>query len=94
MNTRMNTPDSVLALEAAGCQIWQVTGLSIASVDDAVDRLGVYAKGYWQQVDGRTTVVGLRVGTGETRVVARWGDWLVRHPDGAFTVHAEPQAEL
>ena len=77
---------------AAGCATWEVTESSVNRVDDELDRLGVYAKGYWQEVDGKLTVVGLRVGTGETRVVAHFGDWLVMHPDGSFTVHAAPAA--
>jgi hypothetical protein len=77
---------------AAGCALWEVTERSISRVDDELDRLGVYAKGYWQEVDGKLTVVSLRVGTGETRVVAKFGDWLVLHPDGSFTVHQAPAA--
>ncbi|MYR30541.1 MULTISPECIES: hypothetical protein [unclassified Streptomyces] len=79
--------------EAAGARTWQVTRRSIAEVDDDLDQLGVFAKGYWQFVDGKNTVVGLRVGSGEARVVARWDDWLIRHPDGHFTVLAAPRAE-
>jgi hypothetical protein len=82
----------VVALEQAGCRTWQVTPRSIRAVDDAVDAYNVFAKGYWQTVDGKLTVVGLRVGTGNDRVVAFWGDWLIRHPDGQFTVHAAPKA--
>ncbi|NUP33012.1 MAG: hypothetical protein HOU01_14995 [Streptomycetaceae bacterium] len=78
--------------EAAGCRTWEVTPRSISLVDYEIDKLGVYAKGYWQEVDGKLTVVGLRVGTGETRVVAYFGDWLIRHPDGSFTVHKAPEA--
>lgn len=77
----------LVELEAAGCRTWQVTPRSISRVDDELDRLDVYAKGYWQDVDGKLQVVGLRVGTGETRVVAHFGDWLVMHRDGRFTVH-------
>ncbi|MEV6547941.1 hypothetical protein AB0M57_04435 [Streptomyces sp. NPDC051597] len=80
----------LVVLEAAGCRTWQVTARSITRVDDDLDRLGVFAKGYWQDVDGKLRVVGLRVGTGETRVVAFFGDWLVRHPAGTFTVHKAP----
>jgi hypothetical protein len=78
--------------EAAGCRTWRVTERSISRVDFELDRLGVYAKGYWQEVDGKLVVVGLRVGMGESRVVARFGDWLVLHPDGTFTVHPAPAA--
>lgn len=82
-------------LEAAGCTTWQVTPRSISRVDHDIDQLGVYAKGYWEwdETGKKTVVVGLRVGAGEDRVVARFGDWLVRHPDNTFTVHAAPAAE-
>lgn len=74
------------AAAAADCVTWLVTPQTIAAVDDAVDQYGVYAKGYFEFVDGRTTVVGLRVGSGPDRVVARFGDTLVRHPDGRWSV--------
>jgi hypothetical protein len=84
----------LVELEAQGCTTWEVTPRSISRVDDEVDRLGVYAKGYfeWDETARKTVVVGLRVGSGETRVVARFGDWLIHHPDGHFTVHAAPAA--
>ncbi|MEV4909227.1 hypothetical protein AB0N46_31840 [Streptomyces albidoflavus] len=77
--------------EAAGARTWHLTPRTIARVDDDLDRLDVFAKGYWQFVDGKNTVVGLRVGTGETRVVVRWDEWLVMHRDGTFTVHGAPE---
>ncbi|MFE6412588.1 hypothetical protein ACFVOR_37275 [Streptomyces sp. NPDC057837] len=80
----------LVELEAAGCKTWELTPRSISRVDWDLDQLGVYAKGYWQEVDGKLQVVGLRVGSGEDRVVAFWGDWVVRHPDGHFTVHKAP----
>ncbi|MGW2908707.1 hypothetical protein ACWC91_40985 [Streptomyces sp. NPDC001204] len=79
--------------EAAGARTWHVTRRTISSVDHDVDRLGVYAKGYWQEVDGKLTVVGLRVGTGNSRVVAHFGDWLIRQPDGRFAIHKAPGGE-
>jgi hypothetical protein len=82
----------VVEAEQVGCQTWQVTPHSIRAVDDAIDTYNVFAKGFWQEVDGKLTVVGLRVGTGNDRVVAFWGDWLIRHPDGRFTVHTAPKS--
>jgi hypothetical protein len=82
----------LVELEAAGCKTWEVTPRSISRIDGELDRLGVFAKGYWQEVDGKLQVTGLRVGTGETRVVAFWGDWLVMHRDGTCTVHKAPEA--
>lgn len=85
----------LVELEAAGCRTWQVTPRSFGRVAGEVDRMRpwVFTKGYWKEVDGELTVVGLRAGTGEGRVVALWGDWLIRHPDGAFTVHKAPATE-
>lgn len=82
----------LVELEAAGCKTWQITERSVSRVDWELDRLDVYAKGYWRDDDGKLKVVGLRVGTGETRVVAYFGDWLVMHPDSTFTVHKAPAA--
>lgn len=82
----------LVELEAAGCQTWQLTPRSYPRVAHEIDQLRpwVFTKGYWQTVDGELQVVGLRIGTGEDRVVALWGDWIIRHPDRTFTVHKAP----
>jgi len=67
-------------------QTWQLTRDNIAAIDDQIDADGIYAKGYWQEVDGKLTVVGLRIGTGESRQVAYWGDTITRHRRGRWTV--------
>ena len=54
--------------------------------DDWIDMLGIYAKGYWETVDGKLAVTGLRIGTGPDRVVAKFGDTIIRHEDGHFSV--------
>ncbi|WP_328903208.1 hypothetical protein OHR86_27805 [Streptomyces sp. NBC_00441] len=78
----------VVDLEAAGCRTWLLTRRGIGVIDDAIDSYGVYAKGYWEYVDGKTTVTGLRIGSGEDRVVAKFGDWIIRHPDGHWSTHS------
>lgn len=78
----------VVDLEAAGCRTWKLTRRDIGLIDDAIDRYGVYAKGYFEWVDGKTTVTGLRIGTGEDRVVAKFGDWIIRHPDGRWSTRS------
>ncbi|MGX1909028.1 hypothetical protein ACWIID_09215 [Streptomyces phaeochromogenes] len=85
----------LVELEAAGCKTWQLTPRSYPRVAHEVDQLRpwVFSKGYWQEVDGTLQVVGLRVGQYPDHVVARFGEWLVRHPDGHFTVHSAPAAE-
>ncbi|MFF7335375.1 hypothetical protein [Streptomyces sp. NPDC008150] len=79
--------------ENAGCKTWQLTPRNIARIDNEVDRDGHYAKGYyaWDLTTEKTICVGLRIGTGESRIVARYGDHLIRHPDGTWTVHPARQ---
>jgi hypothetical protein len=80
--------------EAAGCKTWQLYPRDFNRIADEIDRLRpwVYTKPYWQPAgeERRNAVVGLRIGVGEGRVVAHWGDWIIRHPDGAYTVHKAP----
>lgn len=83
---------ALVELEMAGCRTWHLLPRDIGRIDDALDRDGMYAKGYWQVVDGTNMVVGLRIGTGESRLVARFGDWIVRHPDGRWSIHPAPAA--
>ncbi|MFE7510119.1 hypothetical protein ACFU8I_02660 [Streptomyces sp. NPDC057540] len=54
--------------------------------DDWLDDLGIFAKGYWEEADGKLAVTGLRIGSGEDRVVAKFGDTIIRRADGSFTV--------
>ncbi|GAA2803563.1 hypothetical protein [Streptomyces showdoensis] len=56
--------------------------------DRWLDDLGVFTKGYWEAVDGKIVVTGLRIGTGPDRVVAKYGDTIIRHADGSFSVRA------
>lgn len=64
-----------------------LTRRNIARIDDWIDEAGVFAKGYWESVDGRLTVTGIRIGSDyRTRVVAKFGDVIVRDPDGRFSV--------
>lgn len=80
----------LVELEAAGCRTWQLTPRSHARIDHEIDRLGEFAKAYTQCVDGRITSVGIRIGVRPVYVVARYGDWIVRHPDGRWSVHKAP----
>jgi hypothetical protein len=85
----------LVELEAAGCRTWELTPRSYARVAHEIDQLKpwVFTKGYWQNVDGELQVVGLRIGQYPGHVVAYFGDWIVRHPDGGFTVHKAPASE-
>ncbi|WP_331764468.1 hypothetical protein [Streptomyces anulatus] len=77
----------IAELRAASCRTWKLARHNIGTIDDAIDKDGIYAKGYWESIDGKTTVTGLRIGTGETRIVAKFGDWIVRHPNGQWAIH-------
>ena len=85
----------LVELEAAGCKTWRLTERSYPRVDHELDRLDVFTKQYteWDEIDGRIVTVGMRIGAKPGHVVAHFGDWIVRHPDGGFTVHAVPATE-
>jgi hypothetical protein len=72
-----------------------LTPQTIAAVDEWLDGAGVFAKGYWQYVDGKLVTVGLRIGQDWNKVVAFFGDTVVRHENGTHTVlSAKDAAEL
>jgi hypothetical protein len=66
---------------------WRLSPRNITAVDDATDRDGLYAKGYWREVDGKLQVVGLRIGHDENRIVAYYGDTVTRRADGTYSIH-------
>lgn len=79
--------------EAQGCRTWELTPRSYPRVDWEIDRLGVFTKQFTEMVDGKVTTVGMRIGVKPGHVVARFGDWIIRHPDGQWTVHKAPAAD-
>ena len=86
----------LVELEAAGCKTWELTPRSYSRVAHEIDRLRpwVFTKNYTAAgQDGRLEVVGLRIGERPHHVVAYWGDWIIRHPDGHFTIHKAPQPQ-
>jgi hypothetical protein len=78
-------------LEAAGCRTWHLLPRDTSRIADEIGRYRVFFKGYWQEVDGKLQTVGLRIGADNHRVVAFYGDWIIRHPDGEWAVHAAPK---
>ena len=80
----------LVELETQGCRTWQLTPRNITAVDDVVDRDGIYAKGYFESDGDKTVCVGLRIGAGEDRIVARYGDHVIRHRDGRWSVRHAP----
>jgi hypothetical protein len=63
-----------------------LTRENIADIDDVLDREDVFAKAYWQSIDGELKVVGLRIGAGPDRLVAFFGDTIVRGAGGGYSV--------
>lgn len=85
------TPTEVLELEQAGCRTWHLTPSSYGLIDHDIDEYGVFAKAYTAAGDdGRLETIGLRIGSRPGHVIAFYGDWIIRHPDGGFTVHKAP----
>jgi hypothetical protein len=81
----------LVALEAAGCRTWQLTRRSITETTFA--RWKRYAAPAWgTDADGKRVLNGLEftAGPGHEPVTVLWGDWIVRHSDGHFTVHRAP----
>lgn len=80
----------LVELEAAGCKTWHLYRRDLYEIDGELDDLGVFTKGYFETVDGELKLTGLRIGEKPGHVVARFGDWIIRHPDGQWTVHHAP----
>ncbi|MFH8410709.1 hypothetical protein ACH4FX_38950 [Streptomyces sp. NPDC018019] len=73
---------------------WQLTRHNLNEIDDQLDRDHIFTKGHWENVDGRLAVTGLRIGSDYAdRCVAKFGDFITRHPDGTYTVRTATAAE-
>ncbi|MGW0012546.1 hypothetical protein ACWDVX_22725 [Streptomyces tendae] len=85
----------LVELEASGRRTWQVTPRNYGRLlDHEIDQYGVFAKHYTEAgPDGRLVAVGIRVGERPNHIVARFGDWVIRHPNGAWTLHKAPTSE-
>jgi hypothetical protein len=85
----------LVALEAAGCKTWHLLPRDLTEIAHQIGQLGVPVKGDYQGgPDGFPDFIGLRIGEKPNHVVARFGDWIVRHPDGRWSVHAGPKATV
>lgn len=66
---------------------WQLSRHNLSQIDDQIDSDGIFAKGYWEFVDGSLVVTGLRIGSSYTdRVVAKFGDFISRAANGTYSV--------
>ncbi|OMI34469.1 hypothetical protein [Streptomyces sparsogenes] len=63
-----------------------LTEKTLYAVDNWLDKAGVFAKQYTRYVDDKLTTVGLRIGEKPGHLVAYFGDTIVRHTDGTYTV--------
>ncbi|MFC8272324.1 hypothetical protein ACFUJR_07230 [Streptomyces sp. NPDC057271] len=63
-----------------------LTEATYGRIDRWLDRIGVFAKGYWEYVDGKLITTGLRIGEKPGHVVAKFGDTIIWHADGSFSV--------
>lgn len=66
---------------------WQLSRHNLSQIDDQIDSDGIFAKGFWEFVDGSLVVTGLRIGSGYTdRLVAKFGDFIIRDANGTYSV--------
>ncbi|MCU1614911.1 MAG: hypothetical protein JWO98_2451, partial [Frankiales bacterium] len=86
----------VVELERAGCKTWHLNPRSLT--ENSFARLRKQAKAYTEpDAQGRLTLRGIALdaGPGAEPVVARFGDWIIRHPDGRWSVRkAEAAGEV
>lgn len=73
-----------------------LTPANLYTVDTWLDSARVFTKQFWENVDGELVITGLRIGHGEDRVVAKFGNTIVRHYDGTHSVRPTeyPTGEL
>ena len=63
-----------------------LTPSTLYAVDTWLDNAGVFAKQYWEQVDGELVITGLRIGHRPDHLLAKFGDAIVRHYGGTHSV--------
>lgn len=80
--------------EAAGCRTWHLLPRDLSENRFAV--LRKLATPYREPDEsGRPAFRGLTLpgGADGDRPIARFGDWIIRHPDGRWSVHAGPATD-
>lgn len=82
----------LVELEAQGCTTWQILRRDLAELADSLKGTGVDVTAVTEDSPDGMQFIGVRVGV-PPGVVARFGDWIIRHPDGGFTVHKAPATE-
>ncbi|MFD7509535.1 hypothetical protein ACFV5N_09355 [Streptomyces sp. NPDC059853] len=67
---------------------WTLTPENYGHIDEATDRDNTFAKQYTAHLGGQIVTVGMRIGERPARVIARFGDVIVRHGSGVYTVRS------
>lgn len=93
----------LVELEAQGCEVRRLTERSIGDLWRWIDNGKPYyssdpANGQWGsdgcppglKVDGLSVFNVEAADYADRRHVARFGDWIIRHPDGRWSVHKAP----
>ncbi|MFG2734431.1 hypothetical protein ACGFX7_06370 [Streptomyces harbinensis] len=79
---------AVLPLSRVDAGPWKLTPENYGHIDEATDRDNTFAKQYTAALDGQIVTVGMRIGERPDRVIARFGDVIVRHGSGVYTVRS------
>ena len=67
---------------------WVLAPENYLAIEAVIDRDGTFTKQYTRSVDSRITTVGMRIGEKPGHVVAFFGDTIVRHGKGRYTVRS------
>lgn len=72
------------AMPRTGDEERLLTTETLPAVDNWVDGHGDFAKSYTEFVNGELVTTGLRIGGGRGRLIARFGEAVVRRADGTY----------
>lgn len=67
---------------------WVLTPENYGHIDEATDRDNTFAKQYTAALNGQIVTVGMRIGERPDRVIARFGDTIVRLSAGVYAVRS------
>jgi hypothetical protein len=77
---------AVLPLSQVEAGPWKLTPDNYGHIDEATDRDNTFAKQYTAHLGGQIVTVGMRIGERPNRIIARFGDTIVRLNAGTYTV--------
>ncbi|WP_432051768.1 hypothetical protein [Streptomyces xiamenensis] len=79
---------AVLPLSRVDVGPWKLTPENYGHIDEATDRDNAFAKQYTAALNGQIVTVGMRIGERPNRIIARFGDTIVRLNAGTYIVRA------